>query len=317
MKIKLNILILGILISFSGCQYKKEIHVSPNGDDNGSGTLSDPFMTLERARDEVRKLATGMDEGNLNVILHDGVYEITRPLTFSPEDVFNTNIRVFWKAAEGEKPVISGAVRVNAEDIPGNEMYRISYTESEKLFDIYVNGERAIRARTPDTGFFRFVNVTEKILVRGEGRAPEEAIQTLVFPEDALLHLQDLSDAELKNVRFHAFFKWDNTIRYISARGKNSNSYLTTGEGMKPWNSMMSGTRFFLENYEAALNTPGEWYARDGEIFYLPRAAESGSDLNARSAPVALLALCPNESPGGHMRLAGHPSATRRRCHTT
>jgi len=282
MKFKLILLLSGILFSFSACKYKGEIHVSPNGNDNSSGTRSDPFMTLERARDEVRKLAAGMDEGNVNVILHDGVYEVTRPLVFTPEDAFSKNIRVFWKAADGEKPVISGAIRVKAEDIPGNEMYRISYTESEKLFDIYVNEVRGIRARTPDTGFFRFVNVTEEVLVRGEGRTPEKATQTIVLPEDALLHLPDLSDEELKNVRFHAFFKWDNTIRYISTRGKDRASYLTTGGGMKPWNSMMGGTRFFLENYQAALNVPGEWYARDGEILYFPRADESGSDLYAK-----------------------------------
>lgn len=282
MKYKLTFLLLGVLLAFSSCKQTKEIHLSPNGNDNGSGTVSEPFMSLERARDEIRILVTAMNKGVVKVILHEGVYKITKPLIFTQEDAFNENIKVLWKAADGEKPVISGAVNVMVPDALENNICSISYPESEKLFDIYVNGERAIRARTPDSDFFRFVNVTEEVLVRGEGRAPEKAIQEIVLPEDALLDLSDLSDEELKSVRFHAFFKWDNTIRHISGRGKDSASYLTTGAGMKPWNSMMSGTRFFIENYGAALNSPGEWYARNGDLMYIPKEGVNGIDLNVR-----------------------------------
>jgi len=281
-KYKLTFLLLGVLLAFSACKQTKEIHLSPNGNDNGPGTVSEPFMSLDRARDEIRILVTAMNKGVVKVILHEGVYEITKPLTFTPEDAFNENIQVLWKAADGEKPVISGAVNVMVADALENNICSISYPESEKLFDIYVNGERAIRARTPDSDFFRFVNVTEEVLVRGEGRAPEKAIQTIVMPEDALLHLPDISEEALKNVRFHAFFKWDNTIRYIYDRGDDRASYLTTGEGMKPWNSMMSGTRFFLENYKAALNAPGEWYAKDGEVMYIPITGEDDSNLKMK-----------------------------------
>jgi hypothetical protein len=92
-----------------------------------------------------------------------------------------------------------------------------------------MNDKRATRARTPDSGLFELLEVSEEVLVRGRGRAPERATQTLVMPEEALLDLHGLSDKELTNVRFHAFFKWDNTIRHLSERGKDRSSYLTTG----------------------------------------------------------------------------------------
>ncbi len=282
MKIKSIMLVLGVIIALSACNSTKEIHVSPDGNDSGRGTISDPFLSLERARDEIRELVRGMNKGVVHVILHDGIFEITRPLTFSVEDAFPEDISVVWKAAEGEKPVISGAMSGKVEDVSANGICIISSPECEILFDIWVNGIRATRARTPDTGFFRFVNVTEEVLLRGEGRAPEKATQTLVLPEEALMYLTDLSDVQLEKVRFHAFFKWDNTIRYFSGRGKQRNCYLTTGAGMKPWNSMMHGTRFFLENYEAALSTPGEWYAHNGEIMYMPRGDEDEMNLKIR-----------------------------------
>ncbi len=278
MKIKSLVLLLGVLLALSACKYNREIHLSPDGNDNGSGTSSDPFRTLERARDEVRKLVASMDKGVVTVIIHDGVFKITEPLTFSMEDAFTKDVSIFWVAAENTKPVISGAVSVKVDQIPDKNRCNVSHPESEKLFDIWVNGVRATRARAPDTGFFRFEDVTEEVLVRGEGRAPEKAIQTLVMPEQAILQLTDLSEEELKKVRFHALFKWDNTIRYLSGIGKERTQFLTAGAGMKPWNSMMSGTRFFLENYEAALNAPGEWHSGDGAVMYIPRKDEQGMD---------------------------------------
>lgn len=275
---KLTLLVLGFLTALSACNYTEEIHVSPDGNDNGSGTRSDPFLSLERARDEVRKVSEDMNKGTINVILHDGVYEITGPLSFSVKDAYAKDVRVFWKAAEGAKPVISGAIHGKLKDISSTDLYRIPFPESQNLFDLYVNGVRATRARTPDTGYFRFVDVTEEVLVKGEGRAPEKATQTLFLPEEARLQLQDLSERELQRVRVNAFFKWDNTIRYLSGRSKEGTGYLTTGAGMKPWNAMMEGTRFFLENYEEALNAPGEWYAGDGVVVYIPHDDEKEMD---------------------------------------
>jgi hypothetical protein len=51
------------------CQYTKVIHVSPDGNDTGSGTVSEPFLTLVRAKDEVRNQAAGMKKGRIEVIL--------------------------------------------------------------------------------------------------------------------------------------------------------------------------------------------------------------------------------------------------------
>ncbi|MCK4337480.1 MAG: right-handed parallel beta-helix repeat-containing protein, partial [Candidatus Aminicenantes bacterium] len=276
MKINQIYYLLFMLMMFTACGTSNEIHVSPYGCDSGTGTISNPFKSLERARDEVRKRVSGMSEGVLNVILHEGIYSIKQPLTFTSDDAVSENVQVFWKAALGENPVISGAIRGKVEVKNKEEVCRVNYADSDKLFDVYVNGKRATRARTPNVDFFRFKNVKEEILVRGEGRVPDKAAQTLIFPEIAADQLPELTDEELSKVRFHAFFKWDNTIRYLSAKGEDKDSYVTEGTGMKPWNRMGKGTRFFLENYKEALDTPGEWFASDGLVKYLPRKEETG-----------------------------------------
>ena len=51
--------------------YAAEFYVSPDGDDNGSGTIDSPFRTLERARDAVREINQNMS-GDICVYLRGG-----------------------------------------------------------------------------------------------------------------------------------------------------------------------------------------------------------------------------------------------------
>ena len=276
MKIYQNYFLLFILMLFSACDMSNEIHVSPHGNDRGTGSISNPFKTLKRARDEVRIKTSEMSNGVLNVVLHEGTYSITEPLTFTSNDAVNENVKVIWKAAPGEKPVISGAISGTVKY--SDQVCKVNFASSDKLFDIYVNEKRATRARTPNVDFFRFENVKEKVLVRGEGRVPQKAIQTLTFPKIAAAPMQQLTDYQLGKVRFHAFFKWDNTIRYISGKAEKNGSYFIEGSGMKPWNRMGKGTRFFLENYKEALDAPGEWFASEGVVKYIPEKGETVTD---------------------------------------
>jgi hypothetical protein len=84
-------------------------HVSPNGNDTHTGSQEEPFASLERVRDAVRaELAKPMAPGPIEVILHAGVYELSRPLTFMSVD-FGTGSRpVIWRAATGEEARVCG-----------------------------------------------------------------------------------------------------------------------------------------------------------------------------------------------------------------
>ena len=44
---------------------------------------------------------------------------------------------------------------------------------------LYVNGRRAVRARTPNEGFYSVKKVKETIIEKGTGRAPEVAVQKI------------------------------------------------------------------------------------------------------------------------------------------
>jgi len=116
----------------------------------------------------------------------------------------------------------------------------------------------AIRARTPNTGFFLLDMVEGDILEKGDGRVPKRAIQKLYLSDEAFNEIAAPPEERRNQVWFHAFFKWDNTIRYLSGYSDSDRSIESDGSGMKTWNRMGQHTLFFLENYPAALDAPGE-----------------------------------------------------------
>ena len=91
------------------------LHVSPQGDDAWSGTLptpnaagdDGPLASLHAAREAVRNLKQdGMLPGPVRVVIAEGVYELTRPVTFTPEDSGSEDCPVVYAGLPGA--VISG-----------------------------------------------------------------------------------------------------------------------------------------------------------------------------------------------------------------
>lgn len=91
-----------------------EYHVSPRGDDAQSGTATQPFATLERARAAVREIKRrgGLPAGGVTVTLHDGVYELGRMFELAAEDSGTKSAPIVYRAQPGELVRISGGKRV-------------------------------------------------------------------------------------------------------------------------------------------------------------------------------------------------------------
>ena len=86
--------------------------VALNGSDSNPGTLEKPFATIERARDEVRKLvAAGLKE-DVTVFIRGGTYALARTVLFGLADSGNPDHSITYAAYPGETPVFSGGVRI-------------------------------------------------------------------------------------------------------------------------------------------------------------------------------------------------------------
>ncbi|MBR6107528.1 MAG: carbohydrate-binding protein [Oscillospiraceae bacterium] len=118
------------------------LYVSPDGDDSSAGTEAAPLRTMEGARAAVRKL-NGTVSGDIIVRFADGVYRMTEPVHFSPEDSGKNGHRVIYEAAEGANPVFSGAVQVTGWKQYNDKLWAAPLSRDYKLRNFYVNDHRA------------------------------------------------------------------------------------------------------------------------------------------------------------------------------
>ena len=137
-----------------------EFFVSPGGHDGDAGTLGSPFATIQRAQQAMRALkARGALEEPVTVTLRAGVCRLSEPLVFTPRDSGTSECPVTYRAADGETVVISGGRRLTGFSKAG-ELWTTMLPEVKAgkwtFNQLYVNGRRRTRARTPNLGsYFR------------------------------------------------------------------------------------------------------------------------------------------------------------------
>jgi len=92
-----------------------DFFVSPGGNDRWSGTLpapnaaatDGPFATLTRAQQAARGLRAAAPNRPVTVLLRGGVYALTEPIRFLPQDSGAEGAPVTYAAYPGETPVLS------------------------------------------------------------------------------------------------------------------------------------------------------------------------------------------------------------------
>jgi len=265
------------------------IYVSPHGNDNWSGTLAQPngqgtdgpVANLERARDILRqkKAAAGEEK---RVVVAEGRYQLTKPFTLAPEDS-----GVTYEAVPGAHPVFSGGKVIRGFQPGENGLWvaRIpAVANGSWYFDqLFVNGHRAVRAKTPNK-FYSYMGPTKEAPVDGK---PGQFLRTTSVPSETITALKGLSEAEIHDVVLVAYHKWCITRRYLTSADFHNNQITTTGEKLASFSDWPAGTRFHLENFKAALDEPGEWFlSRDGVLTYKPLPGEDVSKAEV-VAPVA------------------------------
>ncbi|NCB08299.1 MAG: right-handed parallel beta-helix repeat-containing protein, partial [Bacteroidia bacterium] len=242
-----------------------KIYVSPSGNDNAPGTREQPLSTLSGALEKLAEIKTSLPvTGTVEIMVAEGKYFITEPLVFHPEVSGTPGAPVVIKAAEGAAPVFCGGKKIEGFEKVSEQLWRARIPEVAKygwsFEQLYVNRRRAIRAKSPNSGFYLLKGVSEKVLVRGGGSAPELAVQKLELFPDGMDEVGSFTNEDTENAVVTFYHKWDNTRKRIFGFEKDSSALYIAGKGLKPWNTLDNKTRYTLENYRAALDTCGEWY---------------------------------------------------------
>ncbi len=126
----------------------RTFYVSPSGSDRNPGTRAQPFRTLNRARNAVRKVPRPLHADVLVRVLA-GTYRLTSPLTLSSADSGGNGHDVVYQAAPGAHPLISGGRRITGWRLfdRARGIYR-ARARGLNTRQLYVNGRRAVRAQS-------------------------------------------------------------------------------------------------------------------------------------------------------------------------
>jgi len=254
------------------------IRVSPDG----------PIDSLQAARDAIR---TRVDKARLRdpirVIVADGVYRMEQPLILTPQDSGSRRFPISYEAAPGARPIFSGGRVITGftQSADGLWTAKVPEVAAGKWYfeQLFVNGRRATRARTPNK-WYDYMGQTVEVAI--EGQAGKFHRTTDVRPS-TLEPLKGLNQAELQDVTLVAFHKWCISRRFLHAIDTDRNTIVTIGEQLKSYSGWPSNTRFHLENFKTALDAPGEWFlSRDGTLYYKPLPGEDMTQAKV-VAPIA------------------------------
>lgn len=327
----LGSLLLPILIAFPSAA---DIHVSPQGSDANPGTDASPFLTLERARDEIRLLKQQgtFPPGGIKVLIHPGDYPVRQTFELTAEDSGTAEAPVVYSAAGPEASVFHGGVRLShfvvledpavlerlpeaarahvmAADLAGTGVADIIPLElsgyaggrgftTHPVVELFVNGEAMTLARWPNEGFVHTGEVTGPPTLKAWDNRPGTPEGRFKYVDDRHAQWVNEPDAWL-----YGYWFWDWADSYEKVEGIDVQTKVITLA--QPWHryGYRQNQRYHALNLLCELDSPGEWYldrAR-GNVYLIPKADLAGAVVELSTAAFPLV-----EAAGAsHIRFQG------------
>jgi parallel beta-helix repeat protein len=257
----------------------KVLYVSPEGNDAWSGKLPEPnpaktdgpFATLAHARDAIRSMQARKPlHQPVTVYVRGGVYTLSAPLVFLPEDSGTAKCPITYAAYPGEKVVLSGGRTITgwkkaAEGEQDNrpQLWTAevpAVKEGEWYFhQLFVDDQRRQRARSPNTGFYH---------ADGQFLAGNPA-RFKFHPGDIHAAWAEQGDVEVVGLE-----KWAEFRMPLKAVDPATNTATLSTERQEFGDD--KDARYWVENAADALDAPGEWFLdrRSGTLSYLALPGE-------------------------------------------
>ena len=286
LRVAATLLVVTIHWSLAGttqAETQKTFHVAPSGSDENPGSEAKPFKTIQRARDEVRKVNQTMT-GDIEVILHGGTHPLSETLVFDQRDNGTGGHNVVYKAAVGAAPVLSGGKRITGWKADANGRWKAVC--GEHFRQLYVNGKRAVRARSPEAK----AEKAREWYDLGMATVPGMEL----FGENGY-RTTDVAMADWRNpgdVEFCYYVGWCHTrckVDSIVRDGAHAVVRMVQPHFMlaRRKEGLRAELPNYVENALELLDEPGEWYLdRSAKLlYYKPRPGEKMNEVEV-VAPV-------------------------------
>ena len=243
-------------------------YISPTGNDKNSGSATEPFATLGAAQRAVRPFA-GREP--VTVWLSEGTYYLPETLRFTAEDSGSEKLPIVYSAMPGEKPVISGGMRLVLDWKPsGGGIYEAKTPAGLAMDQMFVDGNRQHMARYPnyDPTARQFNGAAADAI------SPERVARWGEDPAGGYIHAM------------HTALWGDMHWRILKKKSDNSLEMEGGWQNNRP--SPMHPEFRFVENIREELDAPGEWFhdSRKGVLYFYP---PTGLDLKSAAVEVVRL----------------------------
>ncbi|NQU42123.1 hypothetical protein HQ520_02475, partial [bacterium] len=193
MAIRFSLAVLVLALSASSLQ-AADFYISTSGNDSNPGTLSQPFRTLEKARDTIRSLksSSGLPAGGVTIHLRGGNHLRTDSFSLSSQDSGTSDRPIVYRSYGSETARLIGGIQIPSSWFSLVPSSASSYTRLPSIargnvywanlgshgitnygtlkargynsfynsaMEVFFNGDAPELARWPNTGYVRTVSV--------------------------------------------------------------------------------------------------------------------------------------------------------------
>lgn len=254
------------------------LYVSPQGKDVNKGTADSPLATLNAALKQARDLRN-QAIAPIEIRVAGGNYLLDSPVLLTYQDSGTDAAPLVIRGDEKDKPVLSGGIELPPFEKVSDNLWRTFVPDVARFngsfHQLFVNGKRAVLARTPDEGrLYKAGSVTETVIDKDKDNRGVLAVQKIKLTGEQCRALNRASDRGQVIVSInHA---WDRTRKFVERFSPADSSLYIVGRPMASWNKLNNSSQFIFENSMSFLDASGEWFLDpSGMLYYIPRQGET------------------------------------------
>ena len=260
-------MVANVSVPYQECSASYTVYVSTEGDDSNDGnTLETAVASLEQAQTLVQTYLDEGGTGDCQILIDDGEYFLSAPLNLTQQDTANGN-SLYIRAINANEAILTGSKQVEPDSITEvydealGRVWKIPCTN--KINQLYIDNNYAIRARFPDAG-------EELRLLTWD-----TTLQNIIIDSQDIVGF-DVSD--FAGSTLVANIMWaESYLRILNVEDNGTTSAVNfvaadLGVFSRSTPQIKERQSYHFENAKAFLNTSGEWYyaADEGVVYYLP-----------------------------------------------